>query len=77
MLAYLLTLISVVGGVIYLITVVVESGVNTSYGILSFLLTSVVYLCTILLFIHPVVYAIDSYLNPKKGHRDVTSRLTL
>ena len=76
-LAYLLTLISVVGGVIYLITVVVESGVNTSYGILSFLLTSVVYLCTILLFIHPVVYAIDSYLNPKKGHRDMTSRLTL
>ena len=64
-LAYLLTLISVVGGVIYLITVVVKSGVNTSYGILSFLLTSVVYLCTILLFIPPVVqYAIDSYLNP-------------
>ena len=76
-LAYLLTLISVVGGVIYLITVVVESGVNTSYGILSFLLTSVVYLCTILLFIPAVVYAIDSYLNPKKGHREMTSRLTV
>ena len=76
-LAYLLTLISVVGGVIYLITVVVESGVNTSYGILSFLLTSVVYLCTILLFIPAVVYVIDSYLNPKKGHREMTSRLTV
>ena len=70
-LAYLLTLISLVGGVIFLITVVVESGVNTSYGILSFLLASVVYLCTILLFIPPVVYAIVCYPNPKKGHREM------
>ncbi|KAL5497279.1 hypothetical protein EMCRGX_G013730 [Ephydatia muelleri] len=38
-LAYLLTLTTVVGGVIYWIAVIVEAGVNTSYGILAFLLT--------------------------------------
>eukprot|EP00731_Ephydatia_muelleri_P009047 Em0004g1385a len=38
-LAYLLTLTTVVGGVIYWIAVIVGAGVNTSYGILASLLT--------------------------------------
>ena len=74
-LAYFLTLISVVGGVIYLITVVVKSGVNVSYGILSILLTVTVYLCAFLLFLPPVLYSIDSHLNPNS--RRQTRRQTL
>ena len=74
-LAFLLTLSSVVGGVIYLITVMIEASVNTSYGILSFLLTSVVYLCAILIFIPPVLSHISKNIKP--FHRSKSSRSTV
>ena len=75
-LAYLLTLSSVVGGVIYLITVITEASVNTSYGILSFLLTLVVYLCAIFLFLPPVISLIDENCNPRHHSKLPRSSVT-
>ena len=65
-LAYLLTLTTSVGGVVYLITVVVEAGVNTSYGILASVLIVMVYLCIALFFIPPVLPVIDDLLHPHR-----------
>ena len=74
-LAYLLTLSSVVGGVIYLITELVGAGINTSYGILSFMLTAAVYLCAVLLFLPPILPVIDDIRHPHRRHME--SRLTV
>ena len=65
-LAYLLTLTTVVGGVIYWIAVIVEAGVNTSYGILASLLTVTVYLCVVLFFTHPILPVIEDLLHPHR-----------
>ena len=75
-LAYLLTLSSVVGGVIYMVTVITEASVNTSYGILSFLLTLVVYLCAIFLFMPPVISLIDNNCNPRHHSKLPRSSVT-
>ena len=72
-LAYLLTLTTVVGGVIYWIAVIVEAGVNTSYGILASLLTVMVYLCIMLFFTPPILPVIDDFLHPH--HRKMTTQL--
>ena len=61
-LAYLLTLTTVVGGVIYWITVIVEAGVNTTFGILTSLLTVMVYLCIVLFFTPPILPVINDLL---------------
>ena len=73
-LAYLLTLTTVVGGVIYLITVIIEAGINTSYGILASLLTVTVYLCIVLLFTPPILPVIDDLLHPHRQR--MTTQLT-
>ena len=65
-LAYLLTLTTVVGGVIYWIAVIVEAGVNTSYGILASLLTVTVYLCVVLFFTPPILPVIEDLLHPHR-----------
>ena len=74
-LAYLLTLSSVVGGVIYLITELVGAEINTSYGILSSMLTAAVYLCAVLLFLPPILSVIKDIRHPH--HRRTESRLTV
>ena len=74
-LAYLLTLTTVVGGVIYWIAVIVEAGVNTSYGILASLLTVMVYLCIMLFFTPPILPVIDDLLHPHR--RMMTTQLTI
>eukprot|EP00731_Ephydatia_muelleri_P008966 Em0004g1304a len=63
-LAYLLTLTTVVGGVIYWIAVIVEAGVNTTFGILTSLLTVMVYLCIVLFFTPPILPVINDLLHP-------------
>ena len=74
-LAYLLTLTTVVGGVIYWIAVIVEAGVNTSYGILASLLTVMVYLCIMLFFTPPILPVIDDLLHPHRPK--MTTQLTI
>ena len=74
-LAYLLTLSSVVGGVIYLITELVGAEIHTSYGILSFMLTLAVYLCAVLLFLPPILPVIKDIRHPHRRHTE--SRLTV
>ena len=67
-LAYLLTLTTVVGGVIYWIAVIVGAGVNTSYGILASLLTVMVYLC-IALFLAPPILPVINDLYGKRSSK--------
>ena len=74
-LAYLLTLYTVVVGVIYLITVIVGAGINTSYGILSSMLTVAVYLCAVLLFLPPIMPVIYDIRHPRR--RRTESGLTV
>ena len=74
-LAYLLTLTTVVGGVLYWIAVIVEAGVNTSYGILASLLTVMVYLCIMLFFTPPILPVIDDLRHPHR--RMITTQLTI
>ena len=69
-LVYLLILTTVVGGAIYWIAVIVKAGVNTSYGILAFLLTFMAYLCVVLFFTPPVLAVINDLLHP---HRQRTA----
>eukprot|EP00731_Ephydatia_muelleri_P008975 Em0004g1313a len=71
-LVYLLTLTTLVGGVIYLIAELVEAGVNTSYGILASLLTVAVYLCIVLFFTPPILLVINGFLHPYRQR--LTSR---
>eukprot|EP00731_Ephydatia_muelleri_P008986 Em0004g1324a len=66
-LVYLLILTTVIGGVIYLIAVIVEAGVNTSYGILASLLTVTVYLCIVLFFTPPILPVIDDLRHPHQS----------
>ena len=55
LLAYLLTLTSIVGGVIYYITNTIGAETDVPYGILCFALMIIVYLCVLLLFLPPVL----------------------
>ena len=74
-LVYLLILTTVIGGVIYLIAVIVEAGVNTSYGILASLLTFTVYLCIVLFFTPPILPVIDDLRHPHR--RRMRTQLTI
>ncbi|KAL5497294.1 hypothetical protein EMCRGX_G013751 [Ephydatia muelleri] len=74
-LVYLLSLTTVVGGVIYLIAKIVEAGVDSSYGILASLLTVIVYLCIVLFFTPPILPVIDELLHPHRQR--ITTQLTI
>ena len=65
-LVYLLILSTVVGGVVYWIAVIVKAEIDTSYGILASLLTSMAYLCVVLFFTPPVLPVINDLLHPDR-----------
>ena len=65
-LVYLLILTTVVGGVVYWIAVIVKAEIDTSYGILASLLTSMAYLCVVLFFTPPVLPVINDLLHPDR-----------
>ena len=74
-LVYLLILTTVVGGAIYWIAVIIEAGVNTSYGILASLLTFMAYLCVVIFFTPPVLAVINDLLHPH--HQRTASESTV
>ena len=67
LLAYLLTLTSIVGGVIYYITNTIGTETDVPYGILCFALMIIVYLCVFLLFIPPVLPVMKEWLAVNKN----------
>ena len=66
LLAYLLTLTSIVGGVIYYITKTIGTETDVPYGILCFALMITVYLCVLLLFLPPVLPVMKEWPAVKK-----------
>ena len=66
LLAYLLTLTSIVGGVIYYITHTIGAQTDVSFGILCFTLMIIVYVCVICLFLPPVLPIMKGWLPVKK-----------
>ena len=66
LLTYLLTLTSIVGGVIYYITNTIGTETDVPYGILCFALMFIVYLCVLLLFLPPVLPVMKEWPAVKK-----------
>ena len=66
LLAYLLTLTSIVGGVIYYITNTIGAETDVPYGILCFALMIIVYLCVLLLFLPPILPVMKEWPVVKK-----------
>ena len=66
LMAYLLTLTSIVGGTIYYITKAIGLETDVPYAILCFSLMIIVYLCIVLLFLPPVLPVMKEWPIVKK-----------